>query len=610
MLLGRYRLGNLIRYIPYPVIGGFLAVLGLILLQGAFSLVADYSFSFSNINVLFEQDNFIRWSPALVFGVMLFFLTRYRSHYLIVPSFLILGIVLFFVVILFSGESVTAVQDDGWMLGPFPEGNSWKPIFLEDLSVIDWDLILKEAWHIPSIALVSAIALMLNISALEIQSDDDIQIKHELQITGVANIGLALGGGFIGFHTLSLTMLGWRMEGKGRLLGVVFGLTFLVVLIVSFSLIAFFPIFVIGGLLIFLGIDILVEWVYEGWFKMSHQDYVIIIMILLAVATIGYLEGVALGILAATVLFAYNYSRIEIVKQALTSKTYRSKVDRPLTHYRELQAAGESLTFYWLNGVIFFGSASSLLDKVVSRLQNNSLLPLQYLVLDFRHVLSVDSSAVLTFIRLNQLLQKQSATLIFSDLCRDIYNIFERSDFDLTDREQFRFFSGFDEAVEWCEEKLLRETSVTEVVFPDSLKGQLAISFPNFKHYDEILPYMERKNVAEGDTIATQGERSTSLYWVESGRLQALIELEESQYRVRIATAGAIMGEIGMYSNKVRSASIVADKPSVVYVLSQESLTRMEDEKPIVAANFHKLVALILAERLADTTDSLRHYLE
>jgi CRP-like cAMP-binding protein len=60
----------------------------------------------------------------------------------------------------------------------------------------------------------------------------------------------------------------------------------------------------------------------------------------------------------------------------------------------------------------------------------------------------------------------------------------------------------------------------------------------------------------------------------------------------------------------VKSASIIADEPSVLYQLTREALTRLEAEDPLVAAAFHKMITLILAERLADTTDSLLHYLE
>jgi SulP family sulfate permease len=236
VLMGRFRLGSLIRYIPFPVIGGFLAAVGWILFEGAFSLLVDYSFSFSTLGDLLEEDVLIRWLPAMVFGVAMFIITRLKSHYLIIPAILIGGIVLFFVVVLALGESVSTVEAGGWMLGPFEHDSAWRPLFLEDFSLVDWDLILHEFGHIPTIALVSSIALLLNISGLEVQSDDDIEVKGELQTTGLANIGMGIFGGFVGFHTLSISLLGWRMQGKGRLLGVIFGLICLVALIFGFSI--------------------------------------------------------------------------------------------------------------------------------------------------------------------------------------------------------------------------------------------------------------------------------------------------------------------------------------------------------------------------------------
>jgi SulP family sulfate permease len=609
VLIGRFHLGRLIRYIPYPVIGGFLAAVGWILLQGAFSLLVDYSFSISTLGDLFEYDTLIRWLPAMVFGVGMFVITRAKSHYLIIPSLLIGGIVLFFVVILAAGETIKEVEADGWMLGPFEHDSSWNPLFLEDFDDVNWDLILHEAGHIPTIALVSAIALLLNISGLEVQSDDDIEIKKELQVTGLANIALGLGGGFVGFHTLSITLLGWRMQGKGRALGVLFGVICLLALIFGFSLIAYFPKYVLGGLLIFLGIDVLTDWFWDGYFKMSKQDYVIMILILLTVAIVGYLQGVGLGILGAAVLFTFNYSRVDTVKQTLTGATYHSNVDRPITHYRRLHEIGGRLLIYRLNGVIFFGSASRLLDLVVARLEDQDQEELSYLILDFHHVQGVDSSSILSFIRLNQLLHRNDVTFIFAEMDETTHEVFNRSDFDLNDRSHFRHFAWLDEAVEWCENRLLRESAVTAFI-PGTIKQQLELNFPEFKYFDDMVLYMERAHFAEGEVIAKQGDDASSLFWVEEGRLQARLEAAGVEHRVRTVTTGAIIGEIGLYSQKVRSASIIADEPSVLYVLTRESLLRMEKEDPIVAAAFHKMITLILAERLADTTDSLMHFLE
>ncbi|MBN1565386.1 MAG: SLC26A/SulP transporter family protein [Anaerolineae bacterium] len=605
LILGRFRLGNLIRFIPYPVIGGFLAAVGIILIQGAFSMTADYSIALSTLDNLIAHDALIRWLPALIFGVVMFGVTRYNSHYLVMPALLILGMIVFFVIVLLSGESIDAVQDKGWMLGPFSESTAWKPVFLEDFAAIDWDAILAEIWYIPAIALVSAIALLLNISGMEVQADDELNINRELETIGLTNFGIGLTGAFIGFPTISITLLSWRMKGKSRLTGLVFAALFLVVLIFGFSLIAYFPKFVLGGLLIFLGIAILTEWVYDSWCKMPRQDYVIMLVILGIITTEGYLQGVGFGLIAAAALFAFNYSRIGNIKQTLTGQTYQSKVNRPPMFQHELHTQGQRLMIYRLYGYIFFGSANNLLDKITEQTDAD----LHFLVLDFQQVPSVDSSAILTFIRLHQLLRKRQTMLVLCGMSPTVHDVFARSDFDLADRKDFHLFAELDEAVEWCENQWLYQITLAGTMLPLTMQSQLEALCGDCAEVEQIINYMERREVPAGMYLDRQGAPASDLYWVESGRLRAHIESDKTHQRLRIAQAGTVIGEIALYADTTRSASIVADEPSVVYVLTRDALHQMETNDPALAARFHKLIARIVSERLADTTASLEHYL-
>ena len=90
ILLGQFELANLVRFIPYPVIGGFLAGTGLIIFRGAFTASAGVAVSLSTLDELIQLDILKLWVPALTFGlVMMVVLNRY-SHFLIVPGVILL----------------------------------------------------------------------------------------------------------------------------------------------------------------------------------------------------------------------------------------------------------------------------------------------------------------------------------------------------------------------------------------------------------------------------------------------------------------------------------------------------------------------------------------
>jgi len=80
--------------------------------------------------------------------------------------------------------------------------------------------------------------------------------------------------------------------------------------------------------------------------------------------------------------------------------------------------------------------------------------------------------------------------------------------------------------------------------------------------------------------------------------------------RLRTMGAGTVVGEMGLYLQQARSASVVADAPTVVHRLTAEALDRMEHSDPAAAAALHRFMAHLLAERLANTNKTLQALLD
>jgi SulP family sulfate permease len=608
LILGRFHLGNLIRFIPYPVIGGFLVAMGLGLVRGAFSIAADYKFSLDTLGDLLAAETPLRWLPAFFLGLILWANTRYKLHYLFLPAALVASMIGFWGLVFSLGYSADEILNGGWVLGPFPGQPTWQPLVLEDLTQIHWELIWRNSWHIAVAVLVNAMVLLLNISALEVQNQDDAEVKvnNELQVTGAANVLVGLTGGTTSFQSISLTLLSWTMKGHSRVVGWVVSLLFLLIFFLGFDLIVYFPRFILGGLLSFLALSIIINWLYDAWFKMPRQEYFFMLLIVGVVALVGYLEGIMVGMIGAAVLFAINYSRLDLVHKT-DGTLYQSKLQRPPMFHQQLKEDGDKLQIYRLRGVLFFGSANALLERVVKYLEAPGVR-LEFLVLDFQQVVSLDSSCVLTFTRLNQLLQKRGITLVISSLKPQLRDFFEHSQFDLKTRPYFAYFAELDEAVEWCENRLLEQMEDYERL-SRSFSRNVAALFPELSQYRDLLPYMEHIEVPAGAYLAKQGERADTFYWIAYGRLHALVETEDYAQRVRIGTTGAIIGEVAFYTGQTRTASIMAAEASEVYALSRTGLAKLEAEQPLVALKLHRMMAALLSERLADTTNSLRSYL-
>ena len=147
------------------------------------------------------------------------------------------------------------------------------------------------------------------------------------------------------------------------------------------SLLAFFPKPIAGGLLLYLGLSFLVEWLYDGWFKLPKTDYFLVCLILFIVGVFGFMEGVGVGVLVAIVLSVVNYSRINVVKHTLSGTHCQSNVDRTLSHKKLLDVKGEQIYVLKLQGYIFFGTANNLLDQIRRRTDEEHLAALDDILL-------------------------------------------------------------------------------------------------------------------------------------------------------------------------------------------------------------------------------------
>ena len=94
-ILGHFRLGKLVRFIPFPVVGGFLAGTGWLIIKFSFTMMTDMDLTLVNLEHFIESHILFQWFPGLVFAVVMLLAGRRFSHYLLTPGILTGSIVLF-----------------------------------------------------------------------------------------------------------------------------------------------------------------------------------------------------------------------------------------------------------------------------------------------------------------------------------------------------------------------------------------------------------------------------------------------------------------------------------------------------------------------------------
>ena len=637
LALGAFRLGGFVRYIPYPVIGGFLAGTGWLLVRGAIGAMTDLPTTLSYLPELFDPHILIKWLSGLVFAVLLLVILRRYNHFLIVPGILFAAIGLFYLLAWLTHLPLAEAYAQGWLTGPFPEGGLWRPLSLSSLGQIDWPIILGQIGNISTIMILSVVSLLLNAGGIEITTRRDIDLNRELQAMGISNLAAGLGNSPAGYTALSLSTLGVRMGSNSRLVGIVAALLCGFMLFFGASVLSLFPKPVLGGLLLFLGLSFMMEWIYDGWFKLSKADYIIVLLILGAIATMGILQGVGLGLVLAVGLFVYEYSRVDVIKHTLSGQNFRSNVERPRFYHQLIRKKGNLLYILQLQGFIFFGTANNLLEQVRLRINAAGLQCPRFIVLDFRHVNGADASAALSFSKIKQLAQAHNITLVFTHLAPKVYRQLEKEVFSEEENACWRVFTDLDHGVEWCEDQMIQTfsnvgmkaktktvkqqleefvpkstkiISLLDLIAEEEREQKEEAESPESLNDARFTKYMEHIQIEPGQIIIRQGEASKGLYFIEEGEVTVFLEGEEETKRIRKVGAGTVIGEIGLYLGTPTTATVQADQPGILYLLSTQRLMEMEKDDPEIAAAFHKFIAQLLSERVLSTTATMQALLE
>jgi sulfate permease, SulP family len=605
-LLGMLRLGKIVRYIPYPVIGGFLGGTGWLLVQGSLSVLTGVTITASNVHLLLAPGAAITWVPGIAFGVVVTLVIRRKHHFLLLPGLLAGGVALFYVILALAGVSVASAEARGYLLGPFPQGGLWPPFHLEALGRIDWAIVRSTAGSIAALTVLAAISILLNASGLELATDEELDLDRELRATALANLLSGALGGVMGYLSLSESTLNYKIGARTRLPGLISSGLSLLTLVAGAAAVSYFPKPILGGLLLFLGLSFLLETVYDAWFRLPLVEYALVLAILLAVVTQGFLAGIGAGLVISAVLFAASYARIQVVKHATRGSLLRSKASRTATKESLLKRRGAQIHVLQLQGYIFFGTAYDLLKDVQQRLLALGAERARFVVLDFRHVDGLDSSAVVAFTRMRKLAAAEGATLAFSELPKNVSRQLERGGcldpaartpppirLPRAERPAAAVFEDLDRGLEWCENQVLGAASSDEVA-PESERALV----------HRLHEYLERIEAPAGYDLYRHGDVSKDLILIESGEVVAWLEVDGRTKRLRTMGAGSVVGEAGLYLGQPRSASVRASRPSVLHRLSAESLRRMTREAPELAAALHQYVAKLLAERVVETTSA------
>lgn len=608
--IGALKLGLWMRYIPYPVMGGFLAAAGCLLIAGGLKVATGSTVTLQALPSFIEIEQIVHILAALAFALIIVAVRRRLRHFLAMPVLLIVSVALFHVALAVLDISVARAREETWLLPAIQVApdQGW-PWTLVDLADLRWRLLVEQSAEVAAAAGVTAVAILLTATGLEVSSKTSLDLNRELRVGGVSNMVLGLCGGIVSNLTLNRTVLNVAAGARSRVSGLIAGLLCIALSFGGSRAIAYVPTPVLSGLILCMGFSLISDWVVDGWRRLSRLDYVLVLAIMTLIVTRSYLEGIVLGVVASCLIFAIKYSRVRIVKHRLNRQQTTSSVERSPEQQAFLLEQGERIHVLWIQGYLFFGTANRLLDTLWEWVVRPTREPRRFLLLDFREVTGIDSSAAFSFLKLRNVAEKHNVRLIFSAFAPGVRQAFAAEGLWDDRRAIVLEFPTLDLALEWAEERLLKTAGATIRTGADfDAWLEKALGGPDIA--SRFRRYLEAVRLEQGAELFAQGDQADALYFVRSGRVSVILDRPQAQpIRLRSMTGFTVVGEMGLYRDMTRTAAVVADVPSDVYRLSKSQFRRMERTEPDLSSAFHALIVRILADRLSFATNEIAELL-
>lgn len=592
VVLGKLNLAHIARFFPYPVLAGFLATTGVFLLQGGID-VALGPVEAASWDAYLSPDLMLRWMPAMAVAIFMTLATRLLTGYLVLPVILCTSLLTFYGLYSLLGLDLATLEARGYLLGPFADGGFSGALDITAPMRADWGVILSQAPLILTIAMSALIGTALNASGLELAIKRDFDLNRELKGNGWANVLSGLFGGIPGYHVVGETLLASRLGLNGPSAGLSAAAGCAAFFVLGGSALSNLPVGFFAAIIAFLGIDLLVTWLWVERNRLGALDFATLLVIPSIAVGYGFLTAIAFGLLLACVLFIVEYGRLQIIRVESDLATRRSLVERPDSELSLLTSQGHRAKIVELATYLFFGTSGVLRAKIQERLAEHHTL--NWLVMDFKHVPGLDISTKQILLRIYEDCAAQNVTLILT-------NLPPNWTLDLPETSQGLLeFATLAEGIEHVENALLAKASQLPETIGDRAKDLSLIS--------GLEQFAETVTLAAGEHVLEQEAQSSDIYLLRSGQLRVVARGNDHQAQViAFIRPGTFVGEMAHYTGKTRSADIIADAPSVLLRVNSETLVQLEASHPRLAAEFHRRVAHDLARRLSRTTALLRAF--
>jgi SulP family sulfate permease len=614
VVFGSLGVGNLVKYVPQPVVAGFMNGIAFLLIVKQIRPILGVKGSMPFSDILQHPDliNPLTTVVGLVTIAAIFIARRCTKRVPASLTALGVGSALYYGLAYFWGAEVTG-NVIGHLDVDLPKADAilqWVPA----LEQLPYSVLLPEL--LASGFVIGLLASMESLLA-SVVSDNLTGSRHnskkELIGQGLGNMACGLFGALPAAGSIPRSMANYKAGGRTSVSGMLCAVIIFLMIVFLAPVVGKIPLPVIAGIIFVVGVTLFDRWSLNLLKRLLtsfkfHKEVILDLSITLIVAivtvSINLIAAVVVGILIASAMFIARMSR-SIIKRKFFGNQFHSRKMRSLEHSETLEATGDRIVIIELQGPLFFGSAENLateIEKLVSTTE--------FFILNFKRVNDIDSTGANIISQIKNRFEKGNKFLLLSHMRENktLWNFLEvMHAHELFDSRYI--FPDTDTALEWAEDHLLGQVRGDRESYP---KFHLS-EFEFFKDFsaEELNMIQERLTLQtynKGQLVFNEGDHGRDLYLLTKGSMSVKIHLPQRNHQKRIYTytSGVVFGEIAFLDGSSRSAGVWAHEDSEVLCLPFSQFETLRAEHPQIATKLITNLSLELSRRLRRTSNQVR----
>lgn len=425
ILLGIFRLGTIIKFIPYPIIIGFTSGIAVTIFTTQIADVFGLNFGGEKVPgdfigkwiLYFHHIDTVNWwnFAVSVASVLIIAVTPKFSRK--IPGSLV-AIVLVTVAVYFMEAyggitSIDTIGDRFSIKAQLPEAA---------VPALDWEAVKNLFPVAITIAVLGAIESLLSATVADGVVGDRHDSNTELVAQGIANVVSPIFGGIPATGAIARTMTNINNGGKTPVAGIVHAFVLLLILLFLMPLAQYIPMACLAGVLVVVSYNMSGWRVFKGLLKNPKSDVVVLFITFFLTVIFDLTVAIEVGLVIACVLFMKRV--METTEISVITDEIDPNKESDLEVHEEHLIVPQGVEVYEINGPYFFGIATKF-EEIMARLGDRPKIR----IIRMRKVPFIDSTGIHNLDTLCRMSQKENIHIILSGVNAQVHAVLERSGF-------------------------------------------------------------------------------------------------------------------------------------------------------------------------------------